>query len=173
MNISDLARHSSSQIVTESYDEVGFNFRMTDMQAALGLVQLKRLPGFLQRRRARAAKYTAALAQLPFLVPPKEPAGCESNFQSYVLRMLDSSPISRDELMQRLLDRGISTRRGVMAIHREIPYQDPIWNKKLVNSDKITDSTIILPIYDQMSDADQEFVLESIFDVVARDTSKP
>ena len=165
MSVSDLARHSSSKIVTECYDEVGFNFRMTDLQAAVGLVQLKRLAGFLERRRQRAARYTEALAKLPFLVVPAEPEGCQSNFQSYMVRMLDSSPVSRDELMQKLLDRGISTRRGVMAIHREAPYQDPMWDALLPNTNAVTDSAIILPIYDQMSDADQQYVLDAIFDV--------
>ena len=173
MSVSDLARHSSAKIVAESYDEVGFNFRMTDLQAAVGLVQLSRLPGFLDRRRKRAATYTKALAELPFFIPPTEPQDCESNFQSYMVRMLDSSPVSRDELMQRLLDRGISTRRGVMAIHREAPYQDPIWDERLSNSNRVTDSTIILPIYDQMSDEDQEFVLDSILNVVAQCSGKP
>lgn len=172
MSVSDLARHSSSKIVTESYDEVGYNFRMTDLQAAVGLVQLSRLPGFLERRRKRAATYTEALANLPFFLAPSEPVNCKSNFQSYMVRMLENSPIERDELMQKLLDRCISTRRGVMAIHREAPYRDPVWDTKLPNTDKVTDATIILPIYDQMNDEDQEFVLESIFDVVGQRTSK-
>ena len=162
MSVSDLARHSSSKIVTERYDEVGFNFRMTDLQAAVGLVQLGRLPGFLARRRQRAANYTEALSQTPFFAPPKEPKECESNFQSYMVRMLDDSPVSRDELMQKLLDRGISTRRGVMAIHREAPYTDGGWDSQLPQTNLATDSTIILPIYDQMTDAEQEFVLEAI-----------
>lgn len=172
MSVSDLARHSSKKIVTESYEEVGYNFRMTDLQAAVGLVQLTRLPGFLDRRRKRAATYTKVLTDLPFFLAPTEPEGCESNFQSYMARMLETSPVDRDELMQKLLDRNVSTRRGVMAIHREAPYRDPIWDAKLPNTDKVTDSTIILPIYDQMSDHDQEFVLDSIFDVLGQCTSR-
>ena len=165
MSVSDLARHSSSKIVTETYDEVGFNFRMTDMQAALGLVQLGRLPGFLERRRARAAKYAEGLAQIPFFVPPEEPDGCESNFQSYMVRILEDAPFDRDELMQALLDRGISTRRGVMAIHREPPYADENWNQRLPETNKAADQTIILPLFDQMTDDDQDYVLESLLEV--------
>ena len=168
MSVSDLARHSSSKIVSESYDEVGFNFRMTDMQAALGLVQLQRLPGFLERRRARAAKYTAALGQLPFFVPPGEPEGCVSNFQSYMVRMLENAPITRDDLMQALLDRGISTRRGVMPIHRERPYADPCWDARLPETNRAADRTIILPLFDQMTDEDQDYVLDAILGVCRR-----
>jgi perosamine synthetase len=165
MSVSDLARHSSSKIVTEAYDEVGFNFRMTDMQAALGLVQLRRLPGFLERRRARAAKYTSGLAKLPFLVPPSEPNDCESNFQSYMVRMLENAPVGRDALMQAMLDRGISTRRGVMAIHRERPYAGPLWDLRLPETNKAADHAIILPLFDQMTDDDQDYVLEAIVDI--------
>lgn len=165
MSVSDLARHSSSKIVTEAYDEVGFNFRMTDMQAALGLVQLQKLPGFLQRRRARAAKYSQALSRMPFFVPPQQPAGCESNFQSYMVRMREEAPLGRDELMQAMLDRGISTRRGVMPIHRERPYADAKW--KLPESERAADQCIILPLYDQMTDDDQDYVIEAIAEVCA------
>jgi perosamine synthetase len=165
MSVSDLARHSSSKIVTEAYDEVGFNFRMTDMQAALGLVQLRRLSGFLERRRVRAATYTSALAKVPFLVPPREPNGRESNFQSYMVRMLENAPVSRDALMQGMLDRGISTRRGVMAIHREQPYADPLWDLRLPETNKAADQAIILPLFDQMTDEDQNYVLEAIVEI--------
>ena len=162
MSVSDLARHGSSKIIAETYDEVGFNFRMTDMQAALGLVQLNRLPGFLERRRGRAARYTSELAQIPFLLPPAEPQGSNSNFQSYMVRLLEDAPITRDDMMQSLLDRGISTRRGVMPIHRDLPYANRDWSARLTETNKAADQAIILPLYDQMSDDDQDYVLESI-----------
>jgi len=162
MSVSDLARHSSSKIVAETYDEVGFNFRMTDMQAALGVVQLSRLPGFLERRRDRAARYTTGLAQIPFLVPPAEPQGSKSNFQSYMMRLVENAPFTRDDMMQWLLDRGISTRRGVMPIHRELPYANQDWNTRLPETNKAADQAIILPLYDQMTDDDQDYVIESI-----------
>ena len=168
MSVSDLARHSSNKIVSESYDEVGFNFRMTDMQAALGLVQLQRLPGFLERRRARAAKYTAVLGQLPFFVPPQEPEGCVTNFQSYMARMLEDAPVTRDDLMQALLDRGISTRRGVMPMHRERPYADPCWDARLPETNRAADHTIILPLFHQMTDEDQDYVLDAILEACRR-----
>ncbi len=165
MSVSDLARHSSSKIVSERYDEVGFNFRMTDLQAAVGLVQLNRLPGFVSRRRQRASIYTEALSQFQFLVPPAEPEGIQSNFQSYMVRTLDHSPLTRDDLMQSLLDRGISTRRGVMAIHREAPYGERKWNELLVETNRATDNTIILPLFDDMTVDQQSYVVSCISEV--------
>jgi len=165
MTVSDVARHSATNVVIESYDEVGYNFRMTDMQAAVGLVQLGRVPGFIQRRRAFAKRYDEALLKLGWLIPPTEPAGCRHNFQSYMARLTKDAPVSRDALMQHLLDRGISTRRGVMAAHREAPYRDSRWDRELPETNAATDECIILPLFHQMTKDEQAFVLDSIVEV--------
>jgi len=165
MTVSDLARHSSSKVVIESYAEVGYNYRMTDLQAALGLVQLQRLPGFIARRRMLAERYTRELSKLGWLLPPQEPAECRHNFQSYAARVTPDSPISRDDLMQKLLDRGISTRRGIMASHREPPYASGNWDSRLPETNRATDDTIILPLFHQMTEEEQDYIVESIVEV--------
>ena len=167
MSTSDLARHSANQITTEHYDEVGYNYRMTDMQAAVGLVQLGRLDGFIQRRRMLAARYTKALSSISWLLPPHEPSGSRSNFQSYMARFTDKAPISRDDLMQKLLERGISTRRGIMASHREAPYLNEPWEGRLPNTARAADSGIILPLFHQMREEEQDFVVDCIHEVGA------
>jgi len=165
MTVSDLTRHSSTQVVTESYDEVGYNYRMTDMQGALGLVQLRRLNDMLARRRHLAAHYSERLSQLEWLVPPVVPADCRHNYQSYMVRLENTAPIGRDDLMQELLDRGISTRRGIMAIHREVPYRDVRWDKQLPQTEHITDNTIILPLFHTMTEEEQDYVIDCIAQV--------
>jgi dTDP-4-amino-4,6-dideoxygalactose transaminase len=95
-------------------------------------------------------------------LPPTETAGFRHNFQSYMVRLTDDAPISRDELMKVLLDRGISTRRGIMAIHRERPYRDEKWESRLPQTEKITDSTIILPLFHAMTDEEQDYVIECL-----------
>jgi len=162
MTVSDVARHSAKQVVIESYDEVGYNFRMTDMQAAVGLVQLGRVPGFIERRRGLAARYTEEFNKLGWLVPPTEPPGCWHNFQAYMARVKKDAPIGRDALMQALLDRGISTRRGIMAAHRELPYRDSRWDRELRETNAATDECLVMPLFHQMTEDQQEFVLESI-----------
>jgi perosamine synthetase len=161
MSVSDLARHGSSKIMSESYDEVGYNYRMTDMQAALGMVQLRRLDEMLAKRRKLARRYTERLASVSWLVPPQEPSGLKHNYQSYMMRLTSDAPVSRDELMQRMLDRGVSTRRGIMAIHREAPYRGA-WDKLLPVTNMLTDSGIILPLFHEMTDDEQEYVLDCI-----------
>jgi len=165
MSMSDAARHSARQIVFEQYDEVGHNFRLTDIQAAVGIVQLSRLPELLTRRRYLAARYTEAFRSLGWLIPPTEPQGLVHNYQSYMPRLKKDSPISRDDLMQALLDRGISTRRGVMSIHREPPYRAVKWDRLLPESAALTDESIILPLFHSLTDQDQDFVIENIREI--------
>ena len=162
MTVSDLARHSSSKVVVEHYDEVGFNYRMTDLQAAIGLVQLQKLDGMLARRRHLAQRYSEALKKLSWIVPPQVPDDCLHNFQSYMIRLQDDAPITRDELMQNLLDRGISSRRGIMASHRELPYQDGNWDARLPVTNLIADTTMVLPLFDRMTEDEQDYVIECI-----------
>ena len=161
MSVSDLARHGATKVAAESYDELGYNYRMTDLQAAMGKVQLRRLDEMLAKRRELARRYSERLADLQWLIPPAEPSGLRHSYQSYMMRLTDEAPVSRDELMQKLLDQGVSTRRGIMAIHRETPYRSG-WDDLLPITNMITDSTIILPLFHEMTDDDHAFVVECI-----------
>jgi perosamine synthetase len=162
MSVSDVARHNSNRVVFEQYTEVGYNFRMTDLQAAVGLVQLSRMDLMLTRRRQLASLYSERLRAVPWLTTPQVPENHLHNFQSYVVRVLHNSPVSRDQLMQDLLDRGVVTRRGIMAIHREAPFQSAQWDALLPETNAATDNTIVLPLFHQMTDAEQDHVIESI-----------
>ena len=162
MNVSDLARHSANKVVFESYDEIGYNYRMTDLQAALGLVQLERLPEMLARRRSLAMRYSTRLATIPWLIVPTEPQNCRHNFQSYMVRLRADAPINRDELMQELLNRGVSSRRGIMAIHRELPYRDEKWETLLPVTNLVTDTALVLPLFYEMTDEEQDYVIDCL-----------
>ena len=159
MSLSDAARHTARQVVFERYDEVGYNYRMTDLQAAIGLVQLGRLDGLLARRRYLADRYSKGIRPLGWLKSPVEPQGLRHNFQSYLVRLTRDAPLARDALMQELLDRGISTRRGIMAIHREAPFQDDRWEATLHETKAACDSTVILPLFHEMTEEEQDYVL--------------
>ena len=135
---------------------------MTDLQAAVGIVQLQRLDGMLSRRRMLAERYSAALSRLGWLKVPQELAGYQHNFQSYMVRLKDGSPIGRDELMQELLDRGIASRRGVMPIHREAPYRSERWDSRLPVSNLVADTSVILPLFHDMTEDEQDHVIDCI-----------
>jgi len=162
MTTSDLARHGASKVTFESYDEVGYNYRMTDLQAAIGLEQLRRLDDMLERRRYLASRYTSALHKIGWLQAPHEPSGYRHNFQSYMARLAPDAPMHRDDVMQTLLDQGISTRRGIMASHSEAPYADKDWSSRLPETERATRETIILPLFHQMTEQDQDYVIECL-----------
>jgi perosamine synthetase len=161
MNLSDLARHNAQDIVFEAYPERGFNCRMTDMQAALGLCQLEDLDDILEARRRLAERYTAALAAIPFLEPPHEPEYAERTWQSYTVRVQPGAPIDRSEIMRRLLADGIATRRGVMAIHEEAAYAGgprPL----LPHTEAAARDTFMLPLFPGLTDEQQDHVLDRL-----------
>jgi dTDP-4-amino-4,6-dideoxygalactose transaminase len=162
MSLSDVARHSATQITTETYDEIGFNFRMTDMQAAIGITQLERLDGFLAKRRSLAERYTSSLRHLPWLITPTVPSGRRHNYQSYMVRLVAGSEGKRDTIMQNLLEKNISTRRAIMAIHRELPYRSERWKSCLPQTELATDSGLILPLFHQLTDSEQDYIIESL-----------
>jgi dTDP-4-amino-4,6-dideoxygalactose transaminase len=162
MSLSDVVRHNAKQISSETYDEVGFNFRMTDMQAAIGITQLGRLGDFLQHRRYLAARYTRALQNLPWLQTPVIPLNCRHNYQSYMVRLVGQYAAKRDAIMQELLQKNISTRRAIMAIHRELPYRSERWDHSLPQTNLATDTGLILPLFHQMTESDQDYIIEAL-----------
>lgn len=152
MSVSDLARHAASRVVFEEYVETGFNYRMTDIQAAVGLEQLKRLGPLLARRRMLAARYAEALDMIPGVEPPQEPDHARTNWQSYIVRLED--PVRQRGVMDALLAEGVVTRRGIMCAHLERPYSRAWPPGSLPASEAARDSGLILPLYHQMGEED-------------------
>jgi len=161
MNIPDTVRHASRSVVFEQYPVVGFNYRMTDIQAAVGRVQLRRLDGFLEVRRRLADVYRQELNQIAGLESPYLPENAKSNFQSYPVRVTSDYGLTRDELMQVLLDSGVSTRRGIMNAHQEDAYvgSAPV---ALKQSEQARDQVVLLPLFPGMTDDDQSYVIEQL-----------
>lgn len=163
MSVSAAERHASLMAPEEMYLEVGFNYRMTDLQAAVGIVQLGRLRAAVERRREIAAFYTAALADLDGLRCVADPSYGTSNFQSFWVEVLPSFRTDRDGLLARLAADGISGRRGIMAAHHQPAYRGrDNGNAGLRNTDRLTSRTLILPIYHDLSGQDQLRVINSI-----------
>jgi perosamine synthetase len=160
MSLSDHARHSMRPTVFETYPEIGFNHRITDIQAAIGLCQLDRLDDALARRRTIAQRYSDALAQHPFLIPPTVPIGLEPNWQSYQVSLAPGAALSREAVMDRLYEESIPTRRGVMASHLEAPYKSP--DHDLPATEAVAAASLQLPIHPALSTAQQDRVLAAL-----------
>jgi perosamine synthetase len=175
MSVPDTVRHGASQVIFETYPLVGYNFRMTDIQAAVGREQLKRLPEIVAKRRNLALRYKSLLAEMPSIGLPEEPEWAKSTWQSFCIRLPDG--YDQREVMQSMLDAGVATRRGVMCAHREAAYPQETWScagrregcncgngfcQKLKHSQQAQDHTIILPLYPQMHLDEQEVVVTAL-----------
>ena len=175
MSVPDAVRHAAREVIYEDYPEVGYNYRMTDIQAAIGRCQLKRLPEILDRRRALANRYTDILRDVPGLGLPVEPEWARSNWQSFCARLPEGC--DQREVMQSMLDDGVATRRGVMCMHRERAYPPGTWScapgdvecrceggqcRRLAISEEAQDRTIVMPLFPQMTIEEQDTVASAL-----------
>ena len=156
MSVPDTVRHGSTEVIFESYPTVGFNYRMTDIQAAVGREQLRRLSEIVKQRRQLAARYADLLSGIAGLVLPQELAWARTNWQSYCVRL----PAGCDQraVMQTMLNAGVGTRRGIMCIHREAACRDLSLAHPLRLSEDAQDHFILLPLYPQMTLQEQQRV---------------
>ena len=172
MNIPDTLRHKAKSVVFEEYTEVGYNYRLTDIQGSIGRVQLSRLSEILEKRTLLAKRYFEGLSDISGLSLPCVPKWAQTNWQSYCIRL--SKNFNQRNVMQELLDKGISTRRGVMCVHGEPAYLHELWHcgggiknsKRLINSENSNKSTIILPLYHQMTSEEQNQVIKVLKETI-------
>ena len=158
MSLSDYQRHASSPTTFESYPEIGYNFRITDIQAAIGVTQIQKLDAFLERRQAIAQAYLDGLKNHAVVVAPTVPQHVTPNWQSFQVRVRDGKLSTRNALMEHFYRHGVATRRGVMASHLEEPYRH--MRAKLPHTEAAAASSLQLPIFPDMTNADAERVLE-------------
>ncbi len=158
MDVSAADRHRSSQPVIEHYTEVGFNFRMTDIQAAVGLVQLGRLSAIVARRRELAQRYTRLLSGLAGVQTIRDPDYGSTNFQSFWMLLPEDAAVTSDDLLSLLAESGVSARRGIMAAHLEPAYHGFTADPLPVTA-RLTAHSLILPLFHQMTEAEQDLVV--------------
>lgn len=165
MSMSAADRHAGGVVAPEEYLEIGFNYRMTDMQAAVGLVQLQKLRAMIDRRRTLAAVYQDAFADIPWLRTVGDPEYGTTNYQSFWIELAPDLHVDRDAVMAEMRERGISPRRGIMAAHLEPAYAG-MEHGPLPVTEHLTNRTIILPLYHAMTDSEQERVVDVLLGAV-------
>ena len=166
MSLSAAQRHQAAKVVFEQYPEVGYNYRLSDIQGAVGREQLKRLPDLIAARRRLAARYREGLAGHPNITLPQEPPYGRSNWQSFWIILTPQCRLDQRTVMQALLARGIRTVRGVMCAHREPAYQDLARRYPLPVSEYLQDRSIVIPLFPEMSAADQDRVIAALWEVL-------
>lgn len=179
MSVPDTVRHQAREVIFETYPILGYNFRMTDIQAAVGRIQLKRLPEIIARRRELAARYQSILSETPGIRVQKEPDWARSTWQSFCVRL--PARADQRQVMQSMLDADIATRRGVMCAHREPAYLVQEWScpgrklqcncvsgfcQNLRHSQDLQDQSIILPLFPGMTIDEQDQVITALVDAM-------
>lgn len=160
MSLSDYQRHGQSPTMFETYPEIGYNFRITDVQAGIGVAQIARLPEMLRLRREAAERYLARLGQHPDLLMPFVPSHVTPNWQSFQLRLRAECGVTRNDLMERLHGRGVPTRRGVMASHLEPPYRS--MHAKLPVTEMLAEQCLQLPMHPALTPDQVDFVADEV-----------
>ncbi|MFN0028451.1 MAG: DegT/DnrJ/EryC1/StrS family aminotransferase [Acidimicrobiales bacterium] len=160
MSVSAADRHGQSAPSVEQYLETAYNYRMTDLQAAVGLVQLGRLAPMVARRRELAARYQAGFADLNGFVTATDPPWGTTNYQSFWVLLPDELTTERNDVMAQLSAAGVSSRRGIMAAHLEPAYRGHP-HSPLPMTERLTARSLILPLYHALSEAEQDQVIEA------------
>lgn len=155
-------RHAGG-LATERCEEVGWNYRMSDVHAAIGLAQLGRLDELLATRRTQAERYDAALAEDPRFITPAAPVDRRHVYQSYQL-VLGPGAVTRDEVVARLQARGIAARRGLMLCHRQVPYADQ--QGPFPGAEAVAERALFLPLFHELTAADQDEVIGGLQEAV-------
>ncbi len=161
-SISDLERHKAKGVLVQKYSEVGYNYRMTDIQAAIGLVQLKKIGAMLDQRAAQACFYDEALSRFKELDRPYVPEYATHAYSSYLVRLRSDASVSRDELLRRMADCGVSCRVGIQPLHHEPFYAERHSHIPLPATEDAARSTIFLPIFPGMTHAEQQQVIDAL-----------
>ena len=162
MSVNDRVRHESKTIIFEDHVEVGYNYRMTDIQGAVGIKQLEKLDWLISERRKIALQYLEALKDIDCIRLPSEKDGCFSNYQSFCIYLKTNSPISRNDLMEEMRTAGISSRRGIMTTHRETAYKSDYKNIHLPVSEDLADNSVVIPLYIPMEQSDILRVIQTL-----------
>ncbi len=162
MSVNDRKRHESGKLLFEDHLELGYNYRMTDIQAAIGIRQLEKLDRIISERRKIVLRYIKELKDIDCIKLPVEKEGYFSNYQSFSIYLKKDCPVGRNELMQKLLGAGISTRRGVTTSHRETAYKSEYKDLHLPVSEDAADNSIMIPLYIPMRNEDTDLVISKL-----------
>jgi dTDP-4-amino-4,6-dideoxygalactose transaminase len=163
-SISEEQRHNGARpYILPNFNMLGYNYRMTDLQGAVGVVQIKKLDQFIDERAEWAAWYSEQLAEIPWLRTPQVEADYKHGWQSFVTFVDESkAPFSRNEIMEKLQEHGISSRPGTHAVHMLTFYADKynIKPRDYPGAQAANDYSMAIPIHNRMLAQDYHYVVD-------------
>ncbi|MBN4051952.1 DegT/DnrJ/EryC1/StrS aminotransferase family protein [Cytophagaceae bacterium AH-315-L13] len=165
---SDLDRHHAKGTLIQTYDRVGYNYRMTDMQAAMGLVQLSKIEQIIKERAEQASLYNTALEEIDEVSAPFVPDFAVHAFSSYLIKLNENCGLSQMEFLQKMADKGVSCRIGIQPLHYEPFYKKLFGELSFPVTEEIAASTVFLPIFPGMKPEEQQKVINSIKEIIVK-----
>lgn len=141
-----------------NYQVIGYNFRMTDIQASVGMVQLKKINWLIKKRGVLSQRYSKAFKNINTLKLPYVPSDRKTNWQSYLLKLREG--IDREKLILKFKKRGVALKEGIPSIHLQPIYQKLVGKIKLSETEKASSQTLFLPLYPQMTIKEQDYVID-------------
>lgn len=168
-SISEEQRHVGPKpYILPDFNVLGFNYRMTDLQGAVGLVQLSKLEQFVEERAHWAEYYREHLAELNWIGLPHEPLDGRHAWQAFVTYVdPEKAPVPRNKIMEKLQERGVSTRSGTHAVHMLAYYKDRfgIRPDDFPAARDCDRNTMAIPLHNRMSEDDYAYVVEALHDL--------
>jgi len=165
---SDLERHKAKGILVPEYTDTGYNYRLTDIQAAIGLVQLSKIDAMLKQRATQAKYYDESLSQLEEITTPYVPEYATHAYSSYLVRLTPKSRVRRDELLKKMSETGISCRIGIQPLHWEPYYQGRYGKICLPVTEEVAQDSMFLPIYPGLAAEEQNTVVNTLKKILAK-----
>jgi perosamine synthetase len=147
MTVNDLDRHNSTRFINEDYVGLGYNYRLTDIQAAIGIKQLEKIEMLIKGRSKIAEIYNQKLSNLREVNLPKIDVNDKTNYQSYPVYINNISEEKRDEIIQSMLDFGIGLKKGIMLAHKTSSYKYLKQKNPLLVSEDLSSHSVLLPLY--------------------------
>ncbi len=167
-SISDLERHKAKGVLVQQYEGIGYNYRLTDIQAAIGLVQMRKIDEMLEQRILQAHRYDEALTTVDEIETPFIPEWASHTYTSYLIRFKTNTKINRDVILQAMAERGISCRIGIQPLHWEPFYLKQFGKMHLPNTEEAAKTTMFLPIFPGLREEQQERVVIALKDILVK-----
>jgi perosamine synthetase len=165
-SVSEVTRHRAGKLIKEFYPMMGYNFRLSNIQGAMGVAQMKKLDWILQRRIKLATRYNQAFSRTDTIIPPVHLPQVQPNYQTYMVRLSPRARISRELVIKKLAAAGISSRTGIMACHLEPVYRALYPHVKLPNTELALNSALILPLYPELKESEQDLIIDQLIKMV-------
>ncbi len=161
-SVSDLVRHQAKGAIFQQYFESGYNYRMTDMQAAMGVVQLGKVDAMLAQRAEQARLYGELLAEVEEVAAPFVPEYATPAWSSYCIRTTPEAKVSADDVVKRMAERNVSCRRGIQPLHYEPYFKETMKDVVLPETESAARETMFLPIFPGLTADEQRTVIAAL-----------